>query len=84
MSGIARMSYYAPVFTSHQEDPMGLIDRLFRRTRQDKSTPARSGRPSPYVEGQYEGAPSSVPSRRARHKKKAARKRTKQSRRVNR
>lgn len=63
---------------------MNFFDRLFKRTRQDKSTPARARRPSPYVEGQYEVAPSSTPSRRARHKKKAARKRTKQSRRVNR
>ena len=84
MSGIARMSYYAPVFTSHKEDPMGLFDKLFRRTREDKSTPARIRHPSPYVEGQYEMGASTSPNRRARHKKKAARKRTKRSRRANR
>lgn len=63
---------------------MNFFDKLFSRARQDKSTPARIRHPSPYVEGQYETGASASPNRRARHKKKAARKRTKASRRANR
>ncbi len=62
---------------------MGLIDRLFRRTRQSKSTPLQpSVNPN---HGQFEvGDATGSPSRRKRIARKKARKCSKQSRRVNR
>lgn len=62
---------------------MGLIDRLFRRDKQDKSTPLPSVSDT---YGQFESSNHGAgpPSRRAQAKRKAARKRSKQSRRANR
>lgn len=62
---------------------MGLIDRLFRRTRQDKSTPLHSVSAG-YGQFEKSNHGAGTPSRRAQTKRKAARKRSKRSRRVNR
>jgi hypothetical protein len=59
---------------------MGLIDRLFFRNRESKSTPT-----APVMNiGQFESGGTRTPSRRASAKRKSARKRSKESRRRNR
>ena len=63
---------------------MGLIDRLFRRTKQDKSTPLSNTKAKVYGQFERSNHGAGPPSRRAKHKKKAARQRSKESRRANR
>jgi hypothetical protein len=62
---------------------MGLIDRLFKRTRQDKSTPLHT---TSAGYGQFERPDDATgtPSRRAHHARKKARKQRTKSRRANR